>query len=128
FRWMGWRLSHRLAVMELRWLRWRFRADLVHVHWVDRRARVCVAAGLRPLVLTVWGSDVNLLLEEGADPVHRSEVSEALAAAGLVIADSTDMRAKCTELAGRDLPMVLLPLGVDTRHFKPAPPHMVTER
>lgn len=122
---LGWRLAYRIALAELRWRFSRWRADIVHVHWVDRRAHACVAAGLKPLVLTVWGSDINLVLGDTADPVDQRMVGESLAAADLVIVDSTDMPAKCADLAGRPVPTALLPLGIDTDRFCPPLPDRV---
>jgi glycosyltransferase involved in cell wall biosynthesis len=103
-------------------LRWQLRgvsADLVHVHWVDWRAYHCFKLGLRPLVLTVWGSDINSLLTPASDARARRAVGAALAGADLVIADSPDMPEKCAALAGRPLRTELLPIGIDTRCFRP---------
>src|SRR5690348_15831778 len=42
YRWLGWRLGTQLAqyatAARLRWMRFRTRADVTHVHWVDERA------------------------------------------------------------------------------------------
>ena len=89
--WLGWRLSYQVGLAELKWLARRFRPDIVHVHWVDHRAVACADAGLRPLVFTVWGSDVNRLLLPGADATKRRQIGGALAKADLVFADSPDM-------------------------------------
>jgi glycosyltransferase involved in cell wall biosynthesis len=103
--------------------RWQLlKPDLVHVHWVDQRAYHCARAGLRPLVLSVWGCDVNTLFLPGAHPLVRRRTSEALAAADLVIADSPDMVDKCRALAGRDVRVELLPLGIPTATFRPVDP------
>jgi len=93
--------------------------DVVHVHWVDERAYDCASAGLRPLVLTVWGSDINARFLPDDDPYNGRVVGEALAGADLVIVDSGDMPEKCARLAGREVPTTLLPLGVDTSLFRP---------
>lgn len=118
-RWLGWRLSHRLAYARLRQLYRRFRPDIVHVHWVDQRALACADCGLRPLILTVWGSDINRLFESGIDASYRRRIGETLSAADLVIVDSADMPAKCEELANGPVSTALLPLGIDTAKFRP---------
>jgi glycosyltransferase involved in cell wall biosynthesis len=108
-----WRYS-----LQLRLVR-RIRPDVVHVHWVDDRAYACARSSLRPLVLTVWGSDVNKEFLPGADPGSRQRMGQALAAADLVFVDSADMPDKCAALAGRAVRTELLPLGIDTRRFHP---------
>ena len=95
------------------------RPDVVHVYWVDRRAWHCAQAGMKPLVLTVLGSDVNERLEPGANPKLRRMTGKALAAADVVTADAEDMRAKCTELAGKSVRLELVHLGIDTTRFRP---------
>lgn len=123
--WLGWRLSYRVGLVELRWLARRFRPDIVHVHWVDHRAVACADAGLRPLVLSVWGSDINRLLLPDADAAKRRQIGRALAKADLVFADSPDMPAKCATLAGKSVPVSILPLAIDTTLFRRADPAVV---
>jgi glycosyltransferase involved in cell wall biosynthesis len=120
---LGWNRSFRLtnwAVgIRLRRLYRRFRPDVVHVQWVDARAYQCFYAGLRPLVLTVWGSDVNHLFRPNADVRYRRCIGEALAGADRVLADTPEMKQKCSTLAGRAVGVELLPFGIDTRRFAP---------
>jgi glycosyltransferase involved in cell wall biosynthesis len=121
YRRFGWSRSLRLekwAVgVRLRWLHHRFRSDVVHVHYADQRAYQCFEAGLRPLVLSVWGSDVNDLFRPDADPRDRRRAGEALAGADRVLADAPDMVEKCSALAGRPVRVELLPYGIDTKRF-----------
>jgi glycosyltransferase involved in cell wall biosynthesis len=123
YRLAGWKRSFRLENWEvslrLRRLCRRFRPDVVHVHWVDRRAYQCFRAGLRPLVLSVWGSDVNGLFEADADARDRRCVGEVLAGADQILADAPDMPGKCSALAGREVRVDLLPYGIETRRFAP---------
>ena len=86
--------------------------DVTHVHWVDTRATACARAGLHPLVVSVWGSDVNA-------PRDPDAAGEALAAADLVIVDEPGMADKCRRLAGRPVSTELLHQGVDTTRFRP---------
>jgi len=91
--------------------------DLVHVHWLDQRAFYCVQEGLHPLVITIWGSDINDLLLPKADPAYRFIIGEALRGADLIIADARDMIEKCRQLAGSPVPVTVLPLGIDTTRY-----------
>lgn len=110
-------LVDRVTVNKLRGLWPTLKADLAHVHFVDRRAHHCVLAGIRPLVLTVWGSDINRHFKTGADEEYRTVTGRALAAADLVITDTEELSEKCCVLAGRQISTELLPLGIDTRAF-----------
>ena len=113
------RLSELTTVLRLRILWRRICPTLIHVHWVAEHAHYCVKAGLHPLVLTVWGSDINSHFLPNADPASRRRVSETLAGADLILIDSADMHKKCAELAGRDVPTELFNLGLDTDRFRP---------
>jgi glycosyltransferase involved in cell wall biosynthesis len=120
---LGWKWSLRMekwaTEMRLRRIRRRFRPDVVHVHWIDHRAHACFCAGLRPLILSVWGSDINNLLLPDADPQHVRSVGDALAGADQVLADAPDMQDKCSQLAGRPVKVEMLPYGIDTQKFRP---------
>jgi glycosyltransferase involved in cell wall biosynthesis len=108
-----------VPIMRLK-MQWkRIRPSIVHVHWVDDRAYFCVKAGLRPLVLTVWGSDINILFLPDANPAARRRVGKALAGADLVLIDSADLHKKCSEIAGRDVSTKLFSLGINTARFRP---------
>lgn len=119
----GHRVSSRLAKQTVLWqLRQMQRAlqpDVVHVHWVDVTAYRFAEAGLSPLVLSVWGSDINQHFQPDADPGERGRCGLALRRADLVIVDSPDMPEKCNELAGKEVPCRLLHLGVDPELFRP---------
>ncbi|MCM0081187.1 glycosyltransferase family 4 protein [Geomonas sp. Red32] len=100
-------------------IRDRFRPDAVHVHWIDHKAWLCVQAGLRPLVLSAWGSDINQFFLAGHDENQRRMIGATLAGADLTIVDAPTMADKCCQLAGRLIPTTFLHLGVDTVRFAP---------
>lgn len=112
-------LSTWTSVTRLWILRHQILPTITHVHWVDDRAYYCVKAGLRPLVLTVWGSDINDLFLPNASPVLRRQVGEALLEADLILIDSADLRGKCAALAGRKVLTELITLGVNVDLFHP---------
>ena len=115
------------AILRLWWAAFRARPQVTHVHWLDYRAYYCALARLKPLVLTAWGSDINLLLVPGVDARVKKLVGRALAKADLVLVDSADMPGKCAQLAGREVPVELFPVGIDTRHFRPLGPEITRE-
>ncbi len=117
--WLGERLADWACVRPLARLRKELKPDVTHVHWVDCHAYYCLKAGLRPLVLSVWGSDVNNCFLPGTKLVHKQVVGKALAGASTIIVDSKEMVERCANLAGGPVHTQLLHLGVDTRLFKP---------
>jgi glycosyltransferase involved in cell wall biosynthesis len=92
--------------------------DVVHVCWIDFRAALCARVGMTPLILSTWGSDINLHLEAGCDPVWRAFAIEALSGASLTIVDAPDMTARCEMLTRQHVPSEMLHLGVDTAQFR----------
>lgn len=92
---------------------------IVHVQWVDHRAYCCLKAGLKPLVLTAWGTDINKHFLPGADQQARQMIGQALAGADLVIGHAQEIADKCVLLAGSELRTDILTYGVDTKLFHP---------
>jgi|SRR5581483_1829817 len=91
--------------------------DLVHVCWIDYRAAFCSRAGMTPLILSCWGSDISFQTGPQVDHEWRMFVKEALAGAALTIVDGPGMAACCEMLTGRHVPSEMLHLGVDTDRF-----------
>lgn len=115
----------RRALDVIRWIRLRlmyvrFRGDLAHVHWIDVEAYECARAGVRPLVLTAWGTDINQFFQPHDDARLRrlrEQVVYALRRCDRLITDAPDLVRRCETLAGRPLRHDLLPLGIDTAAF-----------
>ena len=112
------RLRDRIYTAWFAHLRNRIRPDLVHVCWIDFRAALCSRAGLDPLILSAWGTDVNAHLEPGSDPVWRAFAVEAMSKAALTIVDAPGIKTRCEMLVGRQLRTEMLHLGVDTDEFR----------
>jgi glycosyltransferase involved in cell wall biosynthesis len=98
----------------------RSQGQICHVHWIDEKAWHCAMADLHPLVLTCYGSDLNWTRLPDHNPHLRKQKAEAIAQCDLFIADSEDMIALASELSGRDLHSLLLPIGINTDAFRPA--------
>jgi glycosyltransferase involved in cell wall biosynthesis len=95
------------------------RPDVVHVHWLDAVAYLCARSGLKPLIISVWGTDVNAQFLPDAAPGYRRILGEALGSASRIIVDTADMVEKCALLAGTNVATQLLPLGINTKRFRP---------
>jgi len=97
----------------------RSQAEVCHVIWIDERAWHCEVAGLHPLVLTCLGSDLNSTRLQDHDPQLLQRKAEAIAGCDLFIADSEDMIAMASNIAGREIKSLLLPIGISTQMFRP---------
>jgi hypothetical protein len=97
----------------------RSQGQICHVHWIDEKAWHCAMADLHPLVLTCYGSDLNWTRLPDHDPHLREQKAEAIARCDLFIADSEDMIVLASELSGRELHSLLLPIGINTQAFRP---------
>lgn len=125
-RWLR-RISDRVSCLCDCWLerrplqrvKERLKIDVVHASWVNENAALCAEAGLRPLIFTVWGSDINCLFDPAVDKAYRARIGRALAQADLILVDSSDMIDKCAQLAGRPLNVKMQMVGIDTQLFRP---------
>lgn len=101
------------------------KADLCHVQWVDERILDVSLAGGRPLVATAWGSDLNVPMQSSPSDPARQRIGAALRALDLLIVDCDDSVMAANELAGAEIPVASLPIGIDTQLFQP---HLPQER
>jgi glycosyltransferase involved in cell wall biosynthesis len=113
------KLSEFLVRLQLRWLWTITRPDIAHVQWIDDRAWLLAKAGISPLILTPWGSDLNVTRDLNHDPALRRRKAEAISKTALLIADSQDMIDIANNLAAPPVPSLLLPIGIDTQLFRP---------
>src|SRR6266496_1859712 len=125
---LGNKIAEKLVVAQLRTIWRQLKPDIVHVCWLDKRAYQCVQAGMRPLMLSVWGSDLNSQFLSGARLDEISMAAQALSSADITIVDAPDMHEKCSRLAGKQIRTEELHLGADTRLFKPDSEAAITWR
>jgi glycosyltransferase involved in cell wall biosynthesis len=114
----GW-LRYPLAVPALRAALRRFRPDVVDAHYVPNYGLMGALAGVRPLVVTAWGSD--LLVAAPRNPLQRARARFVLARADRILADSANLAAAARALGGREGQVLEIPWGIDTTLFRPAP-------
>ena len=114
-----WRFNTFLRRWQLRYVWKRLRPDVVHVHWVGAKAYDCGRARLKPLVLTCWGTDINIHFLPEAHPAWRKSTGYALSCADFVFADSPEVLERCNLLAGRPVRSLLLLMGIDTICLSP---------
>jgi glycosyltransferase involved in cell wall biosynthesis len=97
----------------------RFPFDVLDAHWAypDGVAAALIARELhRPFSVTVRGDDINVF---AAETLRRPWIRWALQQASLVIAVSEDLRRAVIALAGPQLPIAVIPNGIDVERFRP---------
>jgi glycosyltransferase involved in cell wall biosynthesis len=95
-----------------------FGPDLVDAHYVPNYGLMGVLAGVKPLVVSAWGSD--LLIDAARDPLRRARARYVLTRADRVIADSANLAAAARALVGSADRVLEIPWGVDPDLFRPA--------
>lgn len=111
------RAGYLLALPALRQIQSRFQADVVHAQYVTSYGFLAATAGLRPLVVTAWGSDV--LVSPQASRLAGWLAHRALRAADAVTTVAEHMNAAVVALGARPERVQSVPFGVDTALFRP---------
>lgn len=111
--------------LKLRWLLWRIRPELVHVHWAHFAVPVR-AVWRGPLVVTAWGSDIYR--RDNFDDADWEQLGATLRASELVTCDSDDLAATTSQQFALDAARVrVIQWGVDTHMFSAAGPDLRAE-
>jgi glycosyltransferase involved in cell wall biosynthesis len=113
------KLGDFLVSLQLRRLWFNTHPDITHVQWIDEKAWLIANAGISPLVVTAWGSDLNMTQDRTYDPILLRRVAEVIRKTALLIADSQDMINIANRLAMSSVRSALLPIGIDTKLFRP---------
>lgn len=115
----------RWVELKLKWLLFRIKPDIVHVHWAHFAVPVR-KAWRGPMMITAWGSDIYK--REMFSDDEWWNLRTVMNQAQLVSCDSEDMaRTICTEL-GVSAPRVrVIQWGVDTAVFSPDGPDLRTQ-
>jgi L-malate glycosyltransferase len=100
-----------------------FSPDLVHFHWLNATlSDLRLARRVRPLVVSVWGSDVIWDGSRSESPLRAYCKSRILAAAREVTATSTFLARQTQRWMPAGRMPVVVPFGVDCRQFSPKVP------
>lgn len=108
-------LSSRVA--ELRRLFRVIAPDIVHVHYVNEAALFSVVAGLRPLVLTAWGSDIVISPEKSW--IRRQAVKYTLKRADLITCDADHVKRRIVHFGVNPEKVKVIFFGTDVARFQP---------
>lgn len=111
------RMGYFLAVPTLDRLAKQLVPDLVHAQYVTSYGFLAALAGLRPLVLTAWGTDV--LISPRESRVMRWIASYAIRHADVVTTVAEHMNSAVASLGVPVDEVSAVPFGVDTQKFLP---------
>jgi len=108
-----------LAAGRLRRRLHELRPDLLHAHYASGYGLLARLCRYRPLVTSVWGSDVYHF--PTISPLHRAVLCGNLRAADWVCSTSRVMAERVRELAADVHRISITPFGVDLARFTPGP-------
>ena len=110
------KLRYLLAVPRIRQLAREFRPDVCNAHFATSYGLLATLAGVRPLVVSVWGTDVYDA--PGKARLMREGLKLTLRRATVVLSTSHVMADATQALVPRAISVT--PFGVDTGRFAPA--------
>lgn len=99
------------AVPAVRRLADDIKPDLVNAHFLPNYGWLAALAGLDPLILSVWGSDV--LVSAQKSPLHRARARYVLARSRLVTCDGQNLVRALQDLGAASQGIVNIPMGVE---------------
>ncbi len=106
-----------IALLFLSALYRRLRPEVVHAQYVTSYGFLSAFAGLHPLVLTAWGTDVLISPKESR--LMRWLASYAVRHADAVTTVARHMNPSVAALGISESAVSAVPFGVDTQHFVP---------
>lgn len=110
-------LHYGLGIFRLRRILRKIEPDLLHTHFLQGYGYWSIFAGVRPLVITVWGDDVYKAPHTSRLRRHLSR--RALEKADLITGDSEDILREVEKLGGVREKLRLILWGVDFDRFRP---------
>ena len=94
--------------------------ELLNAHYASGYGVLATLAGVRPRLVSVWGSDVYDFPR--ASPLHRAMLRRVLSSADALASTSVAMAGEVERLLGpAKRPIVITPFGVDLDAFAPRP-------
>lgn len=110
-------LGYFLNALFLRKMLKRDGYDVFHAHYLSGYATTARLSGIRPFVVSVWGSDIFSFPKEGA--LQRRLITKNLRAAKWVLSTSLVMAKEIRKYAVGSLDVRITPFGVDSNEFSP---------
>lgn len=112
--WRG-QLGYLANALRLRRLVREHAPDVINVHYATGYGLCALASGVRPYVLSVWGSDVFDFPEKSR--LHRAVLRRSLRGAARIASTSRVMARRVQDILGEQVDICITPFGVDTSEF-----------
>ena len=100
---------------ELAGLLKKFKPDVLNAHYATGYGTLARRSGFKPVLLSVWGSDVYEFPSQGS--LYRWLVQKNINAAVAVASTSEAMARQVRQITHLDTPIYITPFGVDTEKF-----------
>lgn len=91
--------------------------DIIHGHFITEGGYLAYLSGVKPLVVTAWGSDIYLYPKQSF--VKKLLTQRTLQNADLITIDSNDLKNKVVKLGASSEKSYIIQFGVDTKLFNP---------
>lgn len=114
-------LSYLRLLLRARAIVSRLSPDVVNAHYCVTHGVIAALAGLRPRVVNLWGSDIMWDAAVPMPPWRRWPIRLALESADAIVSTSYFMVGEVRRVLKRLPPLHVVPFGVDTEAFRPAP-------
>lgn len=111
------------VIFRQHWIAQRVRSlepDLVHAHYASSFGLLGALAGVHPLLVSAWGSDVFAFPRKSI--LHRHLLEWTLKQADVLCSTSHIMAKEMRKYVSADQPIEVIPFGVDVRRFAPPEP------
>lgn len=117
--WLPGKVGYLTVLGRLREMLAHLQPDLVHAHYLTSYGLLGVMAGYRPLIVSMWGSDV--LDFPRRSPLHAWLVKTIMARADMLMSTSQAMIDRVADLRPSGMTIHRTPFGVDADWFVPQP-------
>ncbi len=109
--------AYPLRIIEVRRTVKRIGPDVLHAHYVSHYGMYGALTGLKPFVVSAWGSDV--LTEPEESRIKKHTVKYVLTKADVITCDAQHMREAMKRLGAVPEKIRIINYGVDTQKFSP---------
>lgn len=118
------KLKYLLSFGELKRVITEFKPDVLHAHYASSYGLLASLSKFKPYVLSVWGSDVFEFPKKS--PVHKFILKYNLDHADRILSTSHAMKLELGKYTNKTIEVI--PFGVDTKVFSPAPFKSATQK
>jgi glycosyltransferase involved in cell wall biosynthesis len=110
------KIGYFLGIWVLRRLKRRIKPTMFHAHHITSNGYISAIAGVRPLVITAWGSDI--LVTPHDSMLKRSFVQHALKGADAIVVEAEHVREKALALGAVSSRTHVVSFGVNLSAFR----------